>query len=72
MSKKKETAKKENFFASWRKRFKVSFAELKKVHWPNRQETIAYTGVVLVTVTLVTALIWLVDSGISALFSLLV
>ncbi len=43
------------------------WAELKKVHWPNRKEIITYTGVVLVAVAIVSVLIWLVDSALSFL-----
>lgn len=43
------------------------WAELKKVHWPNRKEIITYTGVVLVAVAFVSILIWLVDSALSLL-----
>ena len=50
----------------------MRFGELKKVHWPTRQEVTTYTGVVLVTVAIITVLIWIVDSGITALFSLIV
>ncbi len=45
------------------------YSELKKVHWPNRQQMIAYTGVVLVAVTLVAIIIWLFDSGLSFLLA---
>ncbi len=41
------------------------YNELKKVHWPNRRQLIAYTGVVLAAVALVAAIIWLFDSGVS-------
>lgn len=41
------------------------FGELKKVHWPNRQQLIAYTIVVLVSVALVALIIWLFDTGVS-------
>lgn len=41
------------------------WAELKKVHWPNRQQLFTYTGVVLVSVAIVAVLLWLVDSGLS-------
>lgn len=47
--------------------FRQSWAELKKVHWPSRQELITYTGVVLVSVAFVALLIWLVDSALSFL-----
>ncbi|ABI69639.1 preprotein translocase subunit SecE [Syntrophomonas wolfei] len=45
------------------------YSELKKVHWPNRQQMIAYTGVVLIAVTLVAVIIWLFDSGLSFLLA---
>jgi len=41
------------------------YSELKKVHWPNRQQLLAYTGVVLVSVVLMSFIIWLFDSGLS-------
>jgi|GEM_PF-608394 len=47
--------------------FSSVYKELKKVHWPNRQQLIAYTGVVLVAVTIVGLIIWLFDSGLSFL-----
>jgi len=37
--------------------------ELKKVQWPNRRELTTYTGVVLLSVIVVGAIIWLVDAG---------
>ena len=36
-------------------------AELKKVAWPSRQEVIAYAVVVLVTVTVLTAIVFGMD-----------
>lgn len=39
--------------------------ELKKVHWPNRRQLLAYTGVVLVSVAFVAILIWIFDMGLS-------
>lgn len=41
------------------------YNELKKVHWPDRQQLVAYTGVVLVAVTIVALIIWVFDSGLS-------
>ncbi|TFH23234.1 MAG: preprotein translocase subunit SecE [Myxococcales bacterium] len=35
--------------------------ELKKVYWPSRQETLAFTGVVLVVVTFVSVYLGIVD-----------
>lgn len=52
--------------------FADSWAELKKVRWPNRKELTSYTLVVLVTVIAVTIYFWLLDIGISALVDLIV
>lgn len=41
--------------------------ELKKVHWPNRNELIRYTGIVILAVVIVAAVIWIVDSLLSFL-----
>ncbi|HHW07875.1 MAG TPA: preprotein translocase subunit SecE [Clostridia bacterium] len=49
--------------------FRGVWSELKKVHWPNRKETVTYTGVVLVSVLIVALMIWLVDSVFSFLLS---
>jgi preprotein translocase subunit SecE len=40
-------------------------AELRKVAWPKRHEVIGYTVVVLVTVTVMTALVFALDLGFS-------
>jgi preprotein translocase subunit SecE len=37
--------------------------ELKKVQWPNKRELTTYTSVVVVTVIVVAAIIWVVDLG---------
>lgn len=49
--------------------FRGVWSELKKVHWPNRQQLLTYTGVVLVSVAIVAFLIWIVDSGLSLALS---
>ncbi|MGA2976267.1 MAG: preprotein translocase subunit SecE [Spirochaetia bacterium] len=41
--------------------FQESFAELKKVTWPNREEAIASTKVVLVSTIIIAAMLGLVD-----------
>jgi preprotein translocase subunit SecE len=41
--------------------FQESFAELKKVTWPNREETVASTKVVLVSTIMIAAMLGLVD-----------
>ena len=68
----KDKDKKPGFFARIKKSWKLAFAEMKKVHWPTRQEITTYTGLVLDTVAIITGLIWMVDSGITALFSLFI
>jgi len=45
--------------------FREVYAELKKVHWPNRQQLLTYTGVVFVSVGILAVLFWIFDSGIS-------
>lgn len=70
MSKNKDTEAKVGFATRTKRNLKLSYGELKKVHWPTRQELFTYTGVVLVTVAIITTLIWVLDSGITAAFSL--
>jgi len=41
--------------------FQESFAELRKVTWPNREEATASTKVVLVSVIIIAAILGLVD-----------
>ena len=45
--------------------------ELKKVYWPSRSETVAFTGVVLVVVSFVAAYLGIVDFVLSRILSLL-
>ncbi|KYH33706.1 preprotein translocase subunit SecE [Neomoorella mulderi] len=52
--------------------FRGSWAELKKVHWPSRKELVTYTSVVLVSVLIVAALLWLFDSVFSFLLGKLI
>ncbi|MDK2821755.1 MAG: preprotein translocase subunit SecE [Clostridia bacterium] len=62
--------------ADWKEKItkfaKGSWAELKKVHWPNRQELITYTIVVLSSVFVVSALLWIFDSIFSFLLRLII
>lgn len=46
--------------------------ELKKVHWPDRPKVIKYTGVVLGTVIVLGAIMWVVDTGLSMALALLI
>ncbi len=47
--------------------FVESWAELRKVRWPNRKELMSYTIVVLITVTFVSVYFALADLGLSAI-----
>jgi preprotein translocase subunit SecE len=47
-------------------------SELKKVVWPSRKKVINNTGVVMVCMVIYGLMIWGVDSGLAALFNLLV
>ncbi len=51
---------------------KGSWAELKKVHWPTRRELVTYTTVVLVSVLIVAALLFVFDSAFSFLLGKLI
>jgi preprotein translocase subunit SecE len=51
--------------------FKGSVQELKKVRWPNRQEMVSYTTVVLFTVITLTIFTFIVDFGIGELVNLI-
>lgn len=46
-------------------------SEMRKVSWPNRQELVTYTIVVIVTVVIVAAFTGLVDVIVSGLLNLL-
>ena len=52
--------------------FRESYAELKKVVWPNRDEVTASTKVVIVSTLIIALALWLVDfviyQGIDLLF----
>lgn len=50
--------------------FQSSVQELKKVRWPNREEMLSYTAVVLFTVILFTIFFFVVDLGIDKLINL--
>ncbi len=52
--------------------FKSVMVELKKVHWPDKEKVVKYTGVVFGVVIVLGAVIWLLDTGFSAAISLIV
>lgn len=44
-------------------------AELKKVIWPTKKELTNYTAMVLLMCTIVSLIVWLIDSGLNILLS---
>jgi preprotein translocase subunit SecE len=54
------------------KYFKDMRSELKKVVWPSRKKVVNNTGVVMVCMVIYGLMIWGVDTGLAALFNLLV
>jgi preprotein translocase subunit SecE len=65
------TVKKKDNSISWYQKAKSYLtgviSELKKVHWPGRNQLMAYTGVVLVSVIIIGFIIWLFDTGLGFL-----
>ena len=47
-------------------------AELKKVIWPTKKELINYTSVVIVMCVVVALVVWIVDTGLNKLLSLII
>lgn len=64
-------AKKPNILARMVRFVQSAWTELKKVHWPTRQQLLTYSAVVLVIVVVLTLGIWLVDSLVSYLIGLI-
>lgn len=52
--------------------FKSVAVELKKVHWPEKEKVVKYTGVVFGVVIVLGAIVWLFDTGFSAMLSLVI
>lgn len=52
--------------------FSESWAELKKVRWPNRKELTNYTLIVIGTIAFVTIYFWVIDIGISAVIEAII
>lgn len=70
MSKKAKSSKKrENAVVRY---FKQTVAELKKVTWPSREETFRLSGIVLVTVVVMSVLLGVVDWFFAWIVSLIV
>jgi preprotein translocase subunit SecE len=52
--------------------FKEAKAEIRKVVWPTRQETLQTTGIVIVVVLLVGLMLWMIDSTLSWIVSVVI
>lgn len=59
-------------FKSFVSFFSESWAELKKVRWPNRKELTNYTLIVLGTIAVVAIYFWVLDIGISAVINAII
>ena len=46
--------------------------EFKKITWPDKDEVTSFTGVVLVTVIIISIFLWLTDSSLNALIKLVI
>lgn len=49
-----------------------SYAEMKKVTWPNRDEITKFTAVTVATVFIVSIFLWMVDSVVMRLIRLVI
>ncbi len=54
------------------KSFRETKAEVRKVTWPNRKELLQHTEVVVTSIILVGAVLWLVDAGFAQVLNLLI
>lgn len=66
------SANKGSFIARAKKFLRGAWTELKKVNWPGRKELVAFTGVVLVSVFIVGSAIFVVDTLLSKILSLVI
>lgn len=58
------------FFAKAGKFLRQVWLELRRVVWPNRQQTIIFTVVVFAAVLFASTMIWVIDALLAGLFSL--
>lgn len=61
----------EGFLERTGKFFRNVKAEMKKVSWPAKNDISTYTLVVLVSVLIVSGAIWIIDTGLYKLISLI-
>jgi preprotein translocase subunit SecE len=60
------------FFEKTKRFFRELRAELRKVVWPTKKETMQYTMIVVSTVAVVSLFIWVIDSVFSGLLRLII
>ena len=68
----KKKAEKKGAWTTVKQFYKDVIIEMKKVIWPSRQEVINYTLVVLITVTIVSTFILVLDLILSKLLHLII
>ncbi len=69
---KKKNKKKKNFFARLWQSIKDLRSEMKKVVWPTKKQLFNNTVVVIITMAVVGAFIWLLDWGLGTVISLII
>ena len=65
-------AKKEGIIKRIGKFFREVRSEMRKVIWPSRKELVNYTGVVIVSVIVVSVIIWVLDTFFSGVIGLII
>jgi preprotein translocase subunit SecE len=65
-------SEKPGVFARVKRYFRNMVQEMKKVHWPDKRDLSIYTAVVIGVSLVISLFIWLLDTGVSALMSLIV
>ncbi|HHU69647.1 MAG TPA: preprotein translocase subunit SecE [Thermoanaerobacterales bacterium] len=64
--------KKEGFIKRISRFFREVRSEMRKVIWPSRKELVNYTGVVIVSVIVVSVIIWVLDTFFSGVIGLII
>ena len=62
---------KPNIFTRIRKSFRNTIQEMKRVHWPGKRDLAVYTAMVIGVSLVVALFIYILDSGVGALMSLI-
>jgi preprotein translocase subunit SecE len=69
MTDKNEKTKKEGRLAKW---WRETIGELHKVNWPSRKEALRLTGIVLIVMAAMGAILGILDFGFTKLIALIV